>query len=264
MAFITVFGKTSGESPSIPRSRNPSAKVSEERKSPQWDPSTSPIAASWPGWRPASARASRAATTASWLARDSRRASPSWRCAAMSPTSPPSRLAQPSVGKAWTRPDGGHASRERLAHGGAVAGAERAHAPDPGHDDPGPGAAARAQPSPSRPRGRGDAPEQEAQVLAAEPEGVRQGALDRAGRATLGTQSKITSGSGSVEVGGGRDEPVDERQHGRDPLQRAGRRHRVPHEGLVRAHEHRVGVEQLAERRGLDTVVLRRARSRAR
>jgi hypothetical protein len=35
VAFITVFGKTRGERPRGPRSRNPSAKVTDEWKSPQ-------------------------------------------------------------------------------------------------------------------------------------------------------------------------------------------------------------------------------------
>ena len=127
MAFITVFRNTRGET-EYPL-EEPSA-GSRGRKSPQWDPSTSPISASWPGWRLAS-RASRAATTASWLARDSRRASRpggASRC-----RRPRRREPRAAIGQ---RPDG--RDRGILARRLPTAAPQSASAPTlhPGDDDP--------------------------------------------------------------------------------------------------------------------------------
>ena len=59
-----------------------------------------------------------------------------------------------------------------------------------------------------------------------------------AGRAVIGTQSNGISGSTVDEVGGGRDEPVLQREQRRHRLDAARRRHGVPHQRLGGAHRH--------------------------
>ena len=207
MAFITVFGKTRGESPRTPRSRNPSAKLSEERKSPQCDPSTSPTAASWPGWRPASRQGE--------------------------PGRDHGRAGSPAPAGAPPRPGGARVTSAGLAPEPAPApigreGADRRRCPEtPAGERCRPTAAPPAAPSAltlpipvtttraggrsrsqraaSRLRGTGGAPEEEAQVLTAEPEGVRHGALERGAGAPRWARSRTRSrgpGRARLAVGG--------------------------------------------------------------
>src|SRR5262249_30948019 len=231
IAFMTVFGKVSGDRPRTPRWRNPSANASGDRKSPQCEPRTSPSPDTWSGWRLASVTASRAATTASWLARASRRASLSGRAAVRSPTSAPRRLEHPSVGNPWTGPIA-ERPRERASATSAPGPAPSALTlPIPVTTIRGRAPRRRSAVGIETPR-RGGAPEQEAQVLAAEPERVRQGVLDRRPARDVRHAVERSLGIRLGEIGRGRDELVDQRQHGRDGLERPGRRHRVANERL--------------------------------
>ena len=176
-----------------------------------------------------------------------------------SPTSPPSRLAQPSVGKARTGPMRGHPPRERLAHGRAAAGAERAHAPDPGDDDAGPCRRARAQRahpgSAERRRAGTGGSGSDLRTRRSSTERTR----PRAGRATMGTQSKATSGSGSARLAVGGTSSWTSVSTVAIASRAPAAAIVCPTQGLVRAHEHRVRIEQLAEGGRLDAVVLSRA-----
>src|SRR3989442_8627856 len=242
IVFITVLGNNSAERPAAPRARKPSAKAMVEVKSPSSLPTTRPRPRA--GSRPASATASRAAAMVSWHTRESRRASlGSMRAVSVASGSR-------AAGRPWPT------ATRAAARGWA------SHAPSAGEA---PTTAALTTPTPVTTTvflsTTSNAPEEERDVLAAEAEGVGDGALDRrlARHARHAVERHL--GVGRHQRGRGWDQLVGQRQDRGDRFQRAGGRPGVPDHPLGRANQRPTLAEHARDGARLDTVVLRRGRA---